>query len=67
MKVNDLNLVDGQRYFICISALGNGQLGAVSECSNGIVVDTRPPVAGNVMIGHREEHQVFQVKTLIRL
>ena len=69
MNIRGLSLVEGERYHVCIYAntttivheKWKETLQEVSVCSNGITVDTQPPVAAQVWIGHREEPTNVQV------
>ncbi|KAK2158684.1 hypothetical protein NP493_1763g00001 [Ridgeia piscesae] len=69
MNVHDLNLREGQRYYICILANATDlefekftqHLEQNSECSNGIVVDTTPPTAGQVWVGSHLQHWRYQI------
>ncbi|KAI8519528.1 hypothetical protein Bbelb_027850, partial [Branchiostoma belcheri] len=59
VNVQGLHLQNGQRYFVCVFAeettLEYEKFQHVAEevsvCSNGVVVDTEPPVAGEVHAG----------------
>ncbi|KAI8509825.1 hypothetical protein Bbelb_122530 [Branchiostoma belcheri] len=59
VNVQGLHLQNGQRYFVCVFAeettLEYEKFQHVAEevsvCSNGVVVDTEPPVAGEVHVG----------------
>ncbi|KAK2139505.1 hypothetical protein NP493_6362g00002 [Ridgeia piscesae] len=69
MNVHDLNLREGQRYYICILANATDlefekftqHLEQNSGCSNGIVVDTTPPTAGQVWVGSHLQHWRYQI------
>ena len=69
VNVHDLTLNEGQRYHICILANATDilvenvteHLQENSECSNGIVVDRTPPIAGQVWVGSHQKHWSFQV------
>ncbi|KAI0242789.1 hypothetical protein LSAT2_011095 [Lamellibrachia satsuma] len=69
VNVHGLSLNEGQRYHICILANATDlqfekftqHLEQNSECSNGIVVDTTPPIAGQVWIGSHQKHWRFQI------
>ena len=69
MNVHGLSLTEGQRYYVCVLAnatevlIGNTteHLNRHSQCSNGIVVDKTPPIAGQAWIGSRQKHWRFQV------
>ena len=69
VNVHGLSLNEGQRYHICILANATDlqfekftqHLEQNSECSNGIVVDITPPIAGQVWIGSHQKHWRFQV------
>lgn len=71
MNVHDLTLSEGQRYYICILANATDltfekftqHLEPNSECSNGIVVGTTPPIAGQVWVGSHLTHWHYQVGT----
>lgn len=70
--MKNLNLHDGQRYFICISAnetiLNHEQstvvLPSVSACSDGVVVDDKAPTGGKVWVGRGLTHQRYQVSSI---
>ena len=72
VNVHDLTLMEGQRYHICILAnatdilVGNvtEHLQQTSGCSNGIVVDRTPPIAGQVWVGSVQNHWSFQVREM---
>ena len=59
IDVYDLQLMHGKLYRVCIHANAtlivhekwNDMLEELIECSDGIVVDETPPIAGNVWIG----------------
>ena len=67
--MHNLTLEEGDRYYVYIHApaitlaheLWDEPLQAVSSCSNGIVVDTQAPVAGEVWIGRHRQHDTFRV------
>ncbi|KAK2161993.1 hypothetical protein NP493_1549g00025 [Ridgeia piscesae] len=69
VNVHGLPLREGQRYYICILANVNDlefekftqHLEQNSECSNGIVVDTTPPTAGQVWVGSHLKHWRYQI------
>ena len=69
VNVHGLSLNEGQRYYICILANATElkfekftqHLDQNSECSNGIVVDRTPPIAGQVWVGSHQKHWHFQV------
>ena len=69
VNIHGLPLKEGQRYYICILANATDlefekftqHLEQNSECSNGIVVDTTPPTAGQVWVGGRQNHWRYQV------
>ena len=64
-----LSLQEGRRYHVCIHAEETDvefetftqHLAAVSACSNGIVIDLNPPLAGHVWAGDHRKHQMYQV------
>ncbi|XP_022100380.1 uncharacterized protein LOC110984469 isoform X2 [Acanthaster planci] len=70
VNVPDLALEHGKRYRICIHADEvtlqhqgwNERLSAVSNCSDGVVIDTTPPTPGSVWVG-RSQHQHYQSST----
>ena len=72
VNVHGLPLKEGQRYYICILANATDlefekftqHVEQNSECSNGIVVDTTPPTAGQVWVGGHQKHWHFQVCSL---
>ena len=69
MNVHDLVLDEGSRYHICIYANATTlihekweeTLAEVSVCSDGVTVDTEPPIGGHVWVGHVETHSYYQV------
>ena len=69
MNVPNLDLINGNRYYICVYAEETDleferftqRLDSVSACSNGIVVDHDPPIAGDVWVGNSKEHRYYQV------
>ena len=67
--MHDLVLEEGSRYHICIygneTSLIHGKweetLAEVSVCSDGVTVDTKPPIGGHVWVGHADTHSYYQV------
>ena len=45
-----LGLNANEQYFICVQPMG-GLCEYFHVCSNGFIIDTHPPVAGEVIIG----------------
>ena len=72
VNVHGLALKEGQRYHICVLANATDlrfekstqHLEQVSTCSNGIIVDTTPPTAGEVWVGGHQKHWRYQVCSL---
>ena len=56
VEFRNMHLQHAHRYFICVHA-SNGSCSAAPMimCSNGFVVDTQPPIPGQVYIGHGAE------------
>ena len=48
-------LHSSSKYHICMQTSAGAQCPALRSCSNGFTVDTQPPSAGNVYIGHHDE------------
>jgi len=46
-----MKLKDRTKYHICVHASG-GSCNSFKVCSNGFIIDTQPPLAGNVFVGH---------------
>ena len=53
VEFRNMFLKDGHHYFICVHA-SNGSCSSLpmKMCSNGFIVDTLPPIPGNVYVGH---------------
>ncbi|XP_072034094.1 uncharacterized protein [Amphiura filiformis] len=70
VNVQELTLQHGQRYRVCLHANATNIthdewteiIPKVSACSDGVIVDITPPVAGQVWIGWRE-HSQYQIST----
>ena len=57
VTVNNLQLTNGQRYYVCVQALGTDAIhpttstsAVLTACSNGVTVDLRPPEGSCVQI-----------------
>ena len=67
--MHHLSLDEGTRYHVCVYANATTlqhekwqeHLPELSVCTNGVTVDTEPPVGGSVWIGSSKEHQSYQV------
>ncbi|XP_078573997.1 uncharacterized protein LOC144860568 isoform X2 [Branchiostoma floridae x Branchiostoma japonicum] len=71
VNVRGLDLQNGQRYFVCVFAeettlefeMFEQVAPEVSVCSNGVVVDTEPPVPGEVHAGWGNQN--YQTSTTV--
>ncbi|XP_072048762.1 uncharacterized protein [Amphiura filiformis] len=70
INIKDLNLSHGKRYIVCIHGVTTTikhekwteNVDTISACSDGVVVDTTPPLAGNVWIGWNSDNR-YQIST----
>ncbi|XP_072048763.1 uncharacterized protein [Amphiura filiformis] len=70
INIKDLNLSHGKRYIVCIHGDATTikhekwteNVDTISACSDGVVVDTTPPIAGNVWIGWNNDN-IYQIST----
>lgn len=77
MEFDEGELEHGQRYMVCIHSeyteiiyeKWTQVLPEINECSDGIVVDLTPPVAGKVWIGNKQgvEYQVKLSQGILKI
>ena len=53
VEFSNMKLHHGRRYFICVHAWGGScSSSPIKMCSNGFIIDTKPPLPGHIYIGH---------------
>ena len=64
VEFRNVHLNHGTKYYICVHASG-GLCTSFTVCSNGFIIDTTPPLPGQVFIGHGMETAVHSDNTSI--